>query len=49
VNMIQTYQLLLAEEPSTNPEFRSFLKECRQSLEKIIVGTEKGYNLRTAE
>jgi CheY-like chemotaxis protein len=49
INMIQTYQLLLAEEPSTNPEFRSFLKECRQSLEKIIVGTEKGYNLRTTE
>lgn len=49
INMIQTYQLLLAEEPSTNPEFRSFLKECRESLEKIIVGTEKGYNLRSAE
>lgn len=49
INMIQTYQLLLAEEPSTNPEFRSFLKECRQSLEKIIIGTEKGYNLRSAE
>jgi CheY-like chemotaxis protein len=49
INMIQTYQLLLAEEPSTNSEFRSFLKECRESLEKIIVGTEKGYNLRTAE
>ena len=49
INMIQTYQLLLAEEPSTHPEFGSFLKECRQSLEKIIVGTEKGYNLRTTE
>jgi CheY-like chemotaxis protein len=49
INMIQTYQLLLAEEPSANPEFRSFLKECRQSLEKIIAGTEKGYNLRTTE
>jgi CheY-like chemotaxis protein len=49
INMIQTYQLLLAEEPSTNPEFRYFLKECRQSLEKIIAGTEKGYNLRTTE
>ena len=34
---------------STNPEFRSFLAECRQSLEKIIAGTEKGYNLRTTE
>jgi CheY-like chemotaxis protein len=49
INMIQTYQLLLAEEPSSNPEFGSFLKECRESLEKIIVGTEKGYNLRVAE
>ena len=49
INMIQTYQLLMAEEPSSNPEFGSFLKECRQSLEKIIVGTEKGYNLRAAE
>jgi CheY-like chemotaxis protein len=49
INMIQTYQLLLAEEPSTHPEFKSFLMECRQSLEKIIVGTEKGYNLRTTE
>jgi CheY-like chemotaxis protein len=49
INMIQTYQLLLAEEPSSNAEFRSFLKECRHSLEKIIVGTEKGYNLRTTE
>jgi CheY-like chemotaxis protein len=49
INMIQTYQLLLAEEPSSNQEFGSFLKECRQSLEKIIVGTEKGYNLRAVD
>ena len=49
INMIQTYQLLLAEEPSTNSEFRTFLKECRESLEKIIMGTEKGYNLRSTE
>lgn len=46
LNMIQTFQLLLAEEPGANPEFRSFLLECRDSLEKIILGTEKGYNLR---
>ncbi len=46
INMIQAFQLLLAEKPSTNSEFRSFLKECQESLEKIIVGTEKGYNLR---
>ena len=41
--------LLLVEEPSTNPEFRFFLKDCRESLEKIIMGTEKGYNLRSTE
>ena len=46
LNMIQTFQLMLAEEAAANPEFRSFLAECRDSLEKIIVGTEKGYNLR---
>jgi len=49
INMIQTFQLLLAEEPSANTDFRSFLSECRENLEKIIVGTEKGYNLRAAE
>jgi len=49
LNMVQGFQLLLTEEPSSNQEFRSFLNECRDSLEKIIVGTEKGYNLRTAE
>jgi CheY-like chemotaxis protein len=48
-NMIQTFQLLLAEEPTTNAEFRSFLTECRDSLEKIVVGSEKGYNLRVPE
>lgn len=49
LNMVQNFQLMLAEEPTSNQEFRSFLNECRDSLEKIIVGTEKGYNLRTAE
>jgi CheY-like chemotaxis protein len=49
INMIQTFQMLIAEEHSTSSEFRSFLKECRDSLEKIIVGTEKGYNLRATE
>lgn len=49
LNMVQSFQLLLTEEPSSNQEFRSFLKECRDSLEKIVVGTEKGYNLRAAE
>ena len=46
LNMIQTFQLMLTEEPTSNQEFRTFLSDCRDSLEKIISGTEKGYNLR---
>ena len=46
LNMIQTFQLLLTEETSTNQEFTLFLKDCRDNLEKIIIGTEQGYNLR---
>ena len=46
LNMIQTFQLMLTDESTDNPAFRSFLTECRDSLEKIILGTEKGYNLR---
>lgn len=46
LNMIQTFQLMLSEETTSNEEFRTFLNECRDSLEKIIAGTEKGYNLR---
>jgi CheY-like chemotaxis protein len=46
LNMIQSFQLMLSEEPTSNAEFRTFLNECRDSLEKIIVGTEEGYNLR---
>lgn len=49
INMIQTFQMLLTEEPSASVEFRAFLKECRDNLEKIILGTEKGYNLRSAD
>ncbi len=48
LNMIQNFQLLLAGEPSMNPDFDSFLKECRDVLEKIIIGTEKGYDLRNS-
>lgn len=47
LNMVQSFQLLLAEEASSNEEFRMFLNDCRDSLEKIIVGTEEGYNLRS--
>lgn len=49
LNMIQSFQMMLADEPSSNQEFRSFLLECRESLEKIIIGSERGYNLRLAE
>lgn len=48
LNMIQTFKFMLADESSSNPAFRNFLNECRKSLEKIIVGTEKGYKLRGA-
>jgi CheY-like chemotaxis protein len=46
LNMIQTFEFMLSEERDSNENFRSFLNECRDNLEKIIVGTEKGYNLR---
>lgn len=46
LNMIQSFQLMLTEETSSNEEFKMFLKECQESLEKIIIGTEDGYNLR---
>ena len=46
LNMIQSFQLMLTEETSSNEEFRLFLNECKDSLEKIIVGSEDGYNLR---
>ena len=48
LSMIQNFQLSLAEEPLSNAEFRMFLRDCRNNLEKIIVGTEKGYNLRSS-
>jgi CheY-like chemotaxis protein len=46
LNMIQSFQYMLSEEATSNDEFRTFLNECRDSLEKIIIGTEEGYNLR---
>jgi CheY-like chemotaxis protein len=47
LNMIQSFQLILGEEASSSQEFRLFLQDCRDNLEKIIVGTEQGYNLRS--
>ena len=46
LNMIQMFQMMLAEAPSANEDFRTFLSDCQQSLEKIIIGAEEGYNLR---
>jgi len=46
LNMIQYYQLMFSEETTSNKEFQVFLTDCRQSIEKIILGTEEGYNLR---
>ncbi len=46
LNMIQYYQLMFSEETASNKEFQEFLKECRQSIGKIILGTEEEYNLR---
>jgi len=43
--MIQNFQFILSEETTSNEELKDFLKECRESLEKIIIRTEKGYNL----
>jgi len=44
--MIQYYQLMFSEETASNNEFQVFLTDCRESIEKIILGTEEGYNLR---
>lgn len=46
LNMIQNFQFILSEEAPSNEEFKEFLMDCRESLEKIVIGTEKGYNLR---
>lgn len=47
LNMIQTFQFILGEEASSSLQFQTFLQDCRKSLEKIIIGTERGYNLRS--
>jgi CheY-like chemotaxis protein len=46
LNMIQTFQFILGEEASSSVQFQEFLQDCRFNLEKIIIGTEQGYNLR---
>jgi CheY-like chemotaxis protein len=46
LNMIQTFQFILGEETSSSQEFQVFLKDCRDSLEKIIMGSDPRYNLR---
>lgn len=47
LSMIQNFQFIITEKKVSNDEFLLFLDDCRQSLEKIIIGTEQGYNLRT--
>ncbi len=49
LNMIQTFQMLLTDEPTSNSDFKTFLQDCRDHLEKIIIGTDKGFNLRDME
>ena len=49
LTMIQTFQLLISEEPSSNEEFNEFLQECKEGIEKILIGTEQGYAIRSAE
>ncbi|MCP3941596.1 MAG: response regulator [Desulfobacteraceae bacterium] len=49
VNMIQNFQMILSEKTYSNNEFQEFLQDCRESLQKIILGTEQGYNLREVD
>jgi CheY-like chemotaxis protein len=49
LNMVQNFQFMLGENPASNQTFQAFLAECHETLEKIITGTESGYNLRSAE
>jgi CheY-like chemotaxis protein len=49
LNMIQGIQCMLSEEPPSSQAFNTFLIDCRDSLERIVAGTENGYNLRSAE
>lgn len=46
LNMILHFQLLIGEAAPADSDFPLMLTECRENLEKIIVGNEKGYNLR---
>ncbi|MBU0973282.1 MAG: response regulator [Proteobacteria bacterium] len=46
LNMLQNFQYILSEETLSQNGFQNFLDDCRESLEKIIIGTESGYSLR---
>jgi len=43
------FQMLMGDSAATDSDFPLLLTECRQILEKIIRGSEKGYNLRQQE
>ena len=44
--MIHHFQLTIGESAPSDSNFPGLLSECRDMLEKIIMGTERGYRLR---
>jgi CheY-like chemotaxis protein len=46
LNMLLMFKIQLGDIAPADSEFPALLEECRQSLEKIISGSEQGYNLR---
>ena len=49
LNMLLMFQMQLADSAPPDSDFPALLDECRQSLEKIIQGSEGGFNLRGPE
>ena len=46
LNMLLMFKIQLGDSAPADSGFPALLEECRQSLEKIILGSEQGYNLR---
>ncbi len=46
LNMLLHFQMLIGEATTSGSNFPRLLTECRHNLESIIMGSEKGYNLR---
>jgi CheY-like chemotaxis protein len=46
LNMLLMFKIQLGDVAPAGSEFLTLLEECRQNLEKIISGSEQGYNLR---